>query len=62
MKNTSNGNIIRNEASQEAKTSSVKTMIHDGHVMQWFADDKVTVIGHGSQKVNSVTPKRMKKK
>ena len=51
MKNMSNGNIIRNEASQEAKTSSVKTMIHDGHVMQWFADGNVTVIGHNSQKV-----------
>ena len=34
MKNTSNGNIFRNEANQEAKTSSVKTMIYDGHVMQ----------------------------
>ena len=26
-------------------------MIHDGHVMQQFADGNVTVIGHGSQKV-----------
>ena len=34
MKNTSNGNMIRNEASQEAKTSSVKTMIYNGQVMQ----------------------------
>lgn len=28
--------------------------------MQRFADGNVAVIGHGSQKVNSVTPKKMK--
>ena len=27
-------------------------MIHNGHVMQWFADGNVAVIGHGNQKVN----------
>ena len=27
-------------------------MIRDGHVMQWFADGNVAVIGHGNQKVN----------
>ena len=43
--------MIKNEASQEAKTSSVQTVIHDGHVMQRFADGNVAVIGHGSQKV-----------
>ena len=26
-------------------------MIHDGHVMQRFADGNVVVIGHGNQKV-----------
>ena len=27
------------------------SMIHDGHVMQRFADGNVAVIGHGNQKV-----------
>ena len=27
------------------------SVIHDGHVMQWFADGNVAVIGHGNQKV-----------
>ena len=46
--------MIKNEASQEAKTSSVQTVIHDGHVMQRFADGNVAVIGHGSQKVKLI--------
>ena len=38
-------------------------MIHDGHVMQRFANSNVAVIGHGSQevKLESVIPKKMKK-
>ena len=38
-------------------------MIHDGHVMQRFADGNVAVLGHGSQevKLESVIPKKMKK-
>ena len=38
-------------------------MIHDGHVMQRFADGNVAVLGHGNQevKLESVIPKKMKK-